>query len=51
VLLQYVRLDPIGVSATDVIDQVKTYVASNFPSMSGFTVYSSITARGRGVRA
>jgi C1A family cysteine protease len=40
--IQYVRLDPIGTSAAEVVDHVKTYIANRFPSMFGFTVYSSI---------
>ncbi len=40
--IQYVRLDPPGVSAADLVQQVKTYLAHKFPVMFGFTVYSSI---------
>jgi C1A family cysteine protease len=40
--IQYVRLDPIGTGPSDVVNQVKTYIANKFPSMFGFTVYSSI---------
>ena len=40
--IQYVRLDPAGVTDDALIKQVKTYIAHQFPAMFGFTVYSSI---------
>jgi len=41
--VQYVRLDPVGTTPDAVVTQVKTYLANKFPSMFGFTVYSSIS--------
>jgi C1A family cysteine protease len=41
--IEYLRLDPPGTSGDAVVDQVKTYIANNFPVMFGFTVYSSIS--------
>jgi C1A family cysteine protease len=43
---KYLRLDPHGTTAEEVIDQIKNYIASGFPSMFGFTVYSSIAQAG-----
>ena len=40
--VQYVRLDPIGVTPDELLNRVKTYLAHKFPSMFGFTVYTSI---------
>ena len=41
--IQYVRLDAgTETTAVEVVNQVKTYLAHKFPSMFGFTVYSSI---------
>jgi C1A family cysteine protease len=40
--IQYVRLDPAGATADAVHNEVKKFLANNFPSMFGFTVYSSI---------
>ena len=40
--IKYVRLDPPGTEGADVVDCVKQFAASGFPSMFGFTVYSSI---------
>ncbi len=40
--IKYIRLDPPGTEGADVVDCVKQFAASGFPSMFGFTVYSSI---------
>jgi len=41
--VQYVRLDGAGgMTPAAVVQAVKTYIASKFPAMFGFTVYSSI---------
>ena len=38
--IQYFRLDPNGVPATQVVDNIRRYLAGGFPSMFGFPVYS-----------
>jgi C1A family cysteine protease len=40
---QYYRLDPSGTPKPVLLDRIKTNLASNLPSMFGFTVYSSIS--------
>ncbi|HEY9290259.1 MAG TPA: C1 family peptidase, partial [Microlunatus sp.] len=40
--LTYYRLDPAGISEDRVLENVKTQLAANLPSMFGFTVYASI---------
>lgn len=40
--VQYICLDPPGMSETDLLRRIKPFVAAGFPSMFGFTVYSSI---------
>lgn len=40
--IQYVRLDPAGTTADALRNEIKTFLANGFPSMFGFTVYSSI---------
>lgn len=40
--MQYVRLDPVGVAADDLVARVKTYIAHQYPAMCGLTVYNSI---------
>ena len=40
--MTYYRLDPSGTSKTDLLNLIKTNLASGLPSMFGFTVYSSI---------
>lgn len=44
----YYRLDPPGSSTTDVLNTVKWFLAAKFPSMFGFSVYSSIPGVGQG---
>lgn len=38
----YYRLDPPGTKPTNLLNQIKTNLAGNLPSMFGFTVYDSI---------
>jgi C1A family cysteine protease len=40
--IQYVRLDPPGTPAQELLQKTKTYLAAQLPVMFGFTVYSSI---------
>lgn len=40
--ISYYRLDPLGVQHNVLIDRIKTLLAYGFPSMFGFTVFSSI---------
>lgn len=40
--LSYYRLDPPDISRKELLNSVKTNLAAGFPSMFGFTVYSSI---------
>jgi C1A family cysteine protease len=40
--ISYYRLDPRGIRPADLLNQIKTYLASGLPSMFGFTVYNSI---------
>lgn len=37
--IKYLRLDSSGVSGPALLDKIKTYLASNLPSMFGFPVY------------
>jgi C1A family cysteine protease len=46
--ITYFRLDPSGVSKTEVLKTIKKYLAARFPSMFGFSVYSSIPGIGAG---
>ncbi|MEJ2666697.1 MAG: C1 family peptidase [Deinococcales bacterium] len=46
--LKYYRLDGAGKAPKDVLDDVKTHLAGNLPSMFGFTVYSSMPGVGTG---
>ena len=47
--LNYYRLDPVGTTPTNLLNQIKTNLAGNLPSMFGFTVYDSISqANGTG---
>jgi C1A family cysteine protease len=39
--MTYYRLDPPGITKTDLLKQIKTNLAAGLPSMFGFTVYSS----------
>lgn len=39
----YYRLDPAGVDADKALENIKTQLAANLPSMFGFTVYASIS--------
>lgn len=40
--IQYVRLDPPGMTEQDLLLKTKTYLAAQLPLMFGFTVYSSL---------
>ena len=40
--LSYFRLDPSGISRADLLSRIKTLIAAKWPSMFGFTVFSSI---------
>lgn len=40
--INYYRLDPPGTSPANLLNQIKTNLAGNMPSMFGFTVYDSI---------
>lgn len=40
--IQYYKLDPPGVTPRQVLDAIKVHLVGGFPSMFGFTVYSSI---------
>ena len=40
--ITYYRLDPPGITKTDLLNQIKTNLSGSLPSMFGFTVYSSI---------
>ncbi|HEX5526610.1 MAG TPA: C1 family peptidase [Solirubrobacterales bacterium] len=44
--IKYYRLDPPGTKAEDVLGAIKSNLASNLPSMFGFTVYSSMASAG-----
>jgi C1A family cysteine protease len=41
--LRYFRFDPPGTPRDELLNRIKTYLASSIPSMFGFTVYSSIS--------
>jgi C1A family cysteine protease len=41
-MLSYVRLDPPGTTPDKILSQIKTMISGGYPSMFGFTVYSSI---------
>lgn len=47
--LQYMRLDPPGTKAADLLQRIKTNLAAGLPAMFGFTVYSSISGAGGGL--
>jgi C1A family cysteine protease len=40
--IKYLRLDPPGFNGRMLLEQVKTFLSYGYPSMFGFTVYSSI---------
>lgn len=40
--ITYYRLDPPGTKTTDLLNQIRVNLSVGFPSMFGFTVYSSI---------
>ena len=47
--INYYRLDPVGTTPANLLNQIKTNLAGNLPSMFGFTVYNSISqANGAG---
>ncbi|MCX7104924.1 MAG: hypothetical protein NTU70_06560 [Methylococcales bacterium] len=47
--INYYRLDPVGTTPINLLNQIKTNLAGNLPSMFGFTVYDSISqANGSG---
>lgn len=41
--INYYRLDPVGTTPANLLNQIKTNLAGNLPSMFGFTVYDSIS--------
>jgi C1A family cysteine protease len=41
--IKYYRLDPAGTTPDALLDSIKKRLSTGFPSMFGFTVYSSIT--------
>ena len=41
--IKYFKLDPPGTPPATVLSNIKTQIAAGFPSMFGFTVYSSIS--------
>jgi C1A family cysteine protease len=41
--IKYVRLDPSATPKDELLNRIKMYLAAGFPSMFGFTVYSSIS--------
>jgi C1A family cysteine protease len=41
--INYYRLDPLGTTPANLLNQIKTNLAGNLPSMFGFTVYDSIS--------
>ena len=41
--ISYYRLDPPGTNKNDLLNRIKTNLASGLPSMFGFTVYNSIS--------
>jgi C1A family cysteine protease len=46
----FYRLDPPAASPQQVLDSIKSHLASGLPSMFGFTVYSSISAAAKNGR-
>jgi len=46
--MSYFSLDPPGTKPAELIERIKTYLASGVPSMFGFTVYTSIDQAGPG---
>lgn len=40
--IRYFRLDPPGIDGRTLLERIKLFLASGYPSMFGFTVYSSI---------
>jgi C1A family cysteine protease len=45
---KYYRLDPPGTSASELLNRVRRFIAAGYPSMFGFTVYSSMPGSGDG---
>ncbi len=45
---KYYRLDPPGTSASELLSRVRRFIAAGYPSMFGFTVYSSMPGSGDG---
>jgi len=41
--IRYYRLDPRGVSSSELLNRIKIFLARGYPSMFGFTVYDSIS--------
>lgn len=39
--IKYFRLDPLGTTKANVLNQIKTYAAAGMPSMFGFSIYQS----------
>ena len=46
--INYYRLDPPGISTTDLLKTIKNFISAGFPSMFGFTVFSSMRTTGPG---
>ncbi len=44
--INYLTLDPLGTERAEVLQNIKNFLASGFPSIFGFTVYGSISQAG-----
>lgn len=44
--IDYFRLDYAGITPSELLERIKTYLAGNMPSMFGFTVYKSYQSGG-----
>jgi C1A family cysteine protease len=44
--ISYYRLDPSGTPKSELLNRIKTYLATGLPSMFGFTCYSSLFQQG-----
>ncbi|HEU4759895.1 MAG TPA: C1 family peptidase, partial [Dehalococcoidia bacterium] len=47
-VIKYYRLDPAGASPAGVLNNIRSFISAGYPSMFGFTVYSSIPGPGDG---
>jgi len=45
--ISYYRLDPIGTSSNELLNNIKVHVSKGIPSMFGFTVYESYVDAGK----